>query len=666
MSDLIVESIRSDWNIWIISLILLWIVLGFFWSFFLPALRLRRELTASIAAFDNIKSESKGPVTDLDEITRRATSTEGLSHLWGEYAKTLHPQKFPDDRGQMKVRSWRATTLAESFFTEQALVDTRLKVDFYKHLPGILTGIGIIGTFSGLIFGLNEFQVSSNPAKAQESLGRLINAVGHAFIVSGFAIFLAMLFTGIEKSLLTACYRRVEQLRQSIDRLFDAGVDEEYLERIVNASETSATQAIQIKDSLVADLKQMLSEVTTQQIDAAARNSSQMTADLGKAIAESLGAPMAQISNAVNRVGSDQGEAVNKLLTDVLKEFSTQMQDMFGDQMRGMSDLLVQTNQAMQATAAKFDQLVVNMDSAGKGTVDAMTDRLNHAISSMEARQQILNKQMGEFVEQIRASVSQSQTDASQKMQETLAKLGNQVVGVVAQLQEQAKDAAASHHEHSKSIAINAGNAVSGLTDQVQALIAQSTESNRLLQASVSSLSAATMDAIRGMNSGAETLYVAATDFAKAGQGVSGTMNAASSATEKMQGAAQMLSASTASTQRMVDDYTRTGATFAAMVSDLKTTVEIAKRDASMTSELMSKLQAATAQLALAQQQSEDYLKGVSEVLTKAHEAFAENVERTLRQGNAQFHKELSQAVGLLSGAIQDFGDTLESVASKG
>jgi ABC-type transporter Mla subunit MlaD len=207
---------------------------------------------------------------------------------------------------------------------------------------------------------------------------------------------------------------------------------------------------------------------------------------------------------------------------------------------------------------------------------------------------------------------------------------------------------------------------VSGLTDQVQALIAQSTESIRLLQASVSSLSAATIDAIRGMNSGAETLYVAATDFAKAGQGVSGTMDAASSATEKMQGAAQMLSASTASTQRMVEDYSRTGATFAAMVLDLKTTVEIAKREASMTSELMSKLQAATAQLALAQQQSEDYLKGVSEVLTKAHEAFAENVERTLRQGNAQFHKELSQAVGLLSGAIQDFGDTLESVASKG
>ena len=281
MNELISESIRSDWNVWIIFVILFWIVLSFFWNFVGPGLRLRRELRTSIAELGRIKAESKGPVTDLDDLAKKATVSASVAHQWTEYAKTLHPQKEVDEQGQMRVRRWRATTLAESFFTEQALVDTRLKVDFYKHIPGILTGLGIIGTFTGLILGLDQFQVSSNPAVAQDALGKLIKAVAHAFIVSGIAIVLAMVFTGIEKSLLTSCYRLVEQLRQAIDSLFDSGVDEEYLERMVNASETAATQAIQIKDSLVADLKQMLSEVSAQQIEAAARNTSQMTADLG-------------------------------------------------------------------------------------------------------------------------------------------------------------------------------------------------------------------------------------------------------------------------------------------------------------------------------------------------------------------------------------------------
>lgn len=45
----------------------------------------------------------------------------------------------------------RATVPAETFFTEQALVDTPLRTEFFKHVPGILTGIGIIGTFYGLL-----------------------------------------------------------------------------------------------------------------------------------------------------------------------------------------------------------------------------------------------------------------------------------------------------------------------------------------------------------------------------------------------------------------------------------------------------------------------------------------------------------------------------------
>jgi hypothetical protein len=54
------------------------------------------------------------------------------------------------------------------FFSEHALVVTPLKTEFYKHLPGILTGIGIIGTFLGLIMGLSSFDIS-DPEQAQRT-----------------------------------------------------------------------------------------------------------------------------------------------------------------------------------------------------------------------------------------------------------------------------------------------------------------------------------------------------------------------------------------------------------------------------------------------------------------------------------------------------------------
>jgi hypothetical protein len=120
-------------------------------------------------------------------------------------------------------------------------------------------------------------------------LRNLINSVGHAFFVSAFAITLAMLFTWIEKSLLTARYRQVEALRERVDGLFEVGADVEYLERLVLASETSATQAVHIKDALADQLRGILTELTARQMEASARHGAQLAADLGRVIGERLG-----------------------------------------------------------------------------------------------------------------------------------------------------------------------------------------------------------------------------------------------------------------------------------------------------------------------------------------------------------------------------------------
>jgi hypothetical protein len=648
-----------------IGALLLYFAVDFLLTFARRAVALRRELDQAIVAIAELQAQQSGGVTDLTRIGERVMTTERLAHLWGEYSKTLHAQKDRDTMGQSHVVRWRATCLAGSFFSEQALVDTPLRTEYYKHVPGILTGIGIIGTFSGLIAGLLHFDVSSDPALAEAGLRQLLDAVGHAFIVSGTAIGLAMLFTGIEKRLISSCYRQVEEFQQDIDTLFATGAEEEYLERIVRASETSATQALQIKDSLVADLKQVLSEITNLQVEASARHSSMISVDVGKVISESLGAPIERISQAVERVGTNQGDAVNQLLVDVLASFSNQVREMFGGQMNGLSDVLQQSSQAMQATASKFEQLAANMENAGKNAAEAMSERLIAAVGAMEARQQLLNHQMGEFVEQIRGIVVNSQTESSIKLQETLGHLGEQVLAVTGQLQSQIESTASVQNEQTNRMVKETGSVLGSVSEQVEKLITQSIEVNRSLQSSVQGLSSATTDSISKMNSGAEMLYVASSDFAKAGQGVTEVVKLTAPTTEKIHGAAQALLSASNTNQQVTAEYARTRDSFSLIVSELRTTIETAKREASLTTELVTSLRAASDQLTAAERQAESYLTGVSEVLGRAHQTFAENIERTLRAGNAEFHKQLSDAVNLLSGGIQDLGDLLESVPSR-
>ncbi len=633
---------------WAVGGVLLVATSFFFRQFFSPSRRLHNELDAAIRKVGEIKQRlNDAPIVDLDEI-QAVMVTDELRHLWREYAETLHPQKKQDESGQLRIIRYRATAMAEVFFSEQALVETPLRTAFYKHLPGILTGLGIIGTFSGLIYGLQAFDgLNPDPAVIRESLDRLIHKVADAFIVSAAAIGLAMLCTWWTNRELTLRYRQVEQLCQLIDSFFDAGAGEEYLARLVEASETSATQAIQLKDALVSDLKVVLSELTERQIR-------ETSSGIGQTIVDGLAKPMSEISEAVKALGANQGDAVNRMLTDVLSNFSERMEKMFGGQLSGMSELLTQTTQAMQATATRFDQLATNLDTAGKNGAEAMAKRLEQAITSMEARQSVLNKQMGEFVEQIRAMVNQSQTESAQKLQETVGKLGEQVAGMIGQLQD-------SSREHT---AIQS-HAVTNLSGQVEMLIAQLVKTSGDLQSNVSALTSVTTTAIDRMNSGAETLVIAADDFAKAGQGVAGTMNAATDATGKIQSSAQSLSTATTSVQQMFADYRRTSDALAAMLADLKTTMDTAKKEAGLTTQLVSQLKAAADQLGQAQQQADSYLQGINKVLTETHRSFASEISNTLRQGNSQFQQELSQAVSLLRSGIQELGDTLDDLPGR-
>jgi uncharacterized phage infection (PIP) family protein YhgE len=661
MNELLV-LIRNDWTVVLVAVALLLVMISFIRGFVLPGFRLKTALTRVCRELERIREETNGAVVELDEIQDRAMSTNGLAHLWREYIKTLHPQSAIDDLGQTRIVCWRSTALAETFFSDHSVIDSGLRAEFYKHLPGILTGIGIIGTFSGLIIGLLDFNVSSNPAEAQKQLGNLVNSVSHAFYISAAAIFLAMVSTWIEKSIVAARYRQAEQLRELIDSLFQGGAGEEYLERLVMASETSATQAAHIKDALVTDLKQILTNLADRQIAAQELNAGRVSGDVGRAIADSLSGPLQTLSKAVESVTANQGDAVNKMLTDVLASFSAQMRDMFGGQMQGMAELLQQTNDSMKDTAAQFAKLASNMESAGTGAVDAMSERLNKAFEAMEARQSVMNTQMGSFVEQIKNLVADSQNQSSQKLQEVLSLLGEQVSSVVDELRKQAVDSSESHSNRQERFEQVTTNVMGSISTQVEQLISQSVETNKSLQNTVERLAASTDKAIAGMNSGADTLYIASTEFAKAGDSVINTLKGSSVVSDKLVQASSQLTSATEATRSVLSDYAKTRDSFANIVSELKVTIENAKRDASLGSAMITKIEGAAKQLAQAQTESENYLQNINKVLVEAHQLFGSNVEASLREGNRQFQSELSTAVSLLSGAIQNLGDLFDVI----
>jgi hypothetical protein len=626
-----------------------------------------------------------------------------LSHLWTEYEETLHEQRaFDPEAGTLKPAVLRSTVPAAMVFTTETLVDSRLATEFFKHLPGLFTGAGIIGTFFGLIHGLQAFKVSEEAAVVRSSLEGLMHGVSAAFVVSASAIAAAMAVTFVEKLLITGLYRKVEDITFELDGMFESGAGEEYLARLVKASEDAADQSKILKDALVTDLERILSNLTEQQIEAQTHSSQALAKQFVESLTVGLQGPLQRIAESFENTSEGNSEAVTKLLTDVLAGFGQRLEELFGGQITGINQLQQQTIQALQAAVVKLDQMASSVEAAGTKTSEVMGQRLADAITSMESRQNLMNERMAEFVEQLRNLVRDSQTETNHKLQTTLAEISEAVRQQISALKEQGDQASASHSEREGRIAVQTQEMLLQLSSQVDSVVgslrtqseqaataqvereqrmaAQADETVAKLAALTENLMAevravtnevrttvdamrnVTSDAVARMNSGAETLYLAADEFTRAGQGVAGVLQQATGITNKLAEAAGSVSTSSTMLQGVVADYATTRETLAAMLADLRSTVENAKREANLTSDILVRIESASQKLGQAQKDAEEYLAGISEVIADTHSAFAASLKNVLGDGYREFYDRLSNATGLLRQAIEELAATVEPV----
>lgn len=719
-----ITSALIDYLHWSVATLLALAVVFFLLQFLVPSWRARRHIGRASAALKSLRT--KGVVLDLERVRSEAMTSDTLRHCWDEFRDTLHGQKQANAAGELEVTRWRATATANSFFTEQSLVDTPLRTEFYKHLPGILTGIGIIGTFSGLILGLQAFgQVDLGDAdKARLGLRALLGTVGGAFVVSGAAITLAMLLTTVEKIVLNGLYTRVESLCGMVDSLFDAGAGEEYLQRLVEAAETSATQALQMKESLVTDLKQVLTELTSQQIATITASSTQLGHTIATSLSDGLKEPLERISEAVQSVSGNQGDAVNKLLTDVLSSFTSQMETMFGGQMRGMGEMLTQTAGAIQQASQRFEQLIGQIDQASAGASQAMAQRMDEALAQMKARQSEANDQMRSFIEQMKKSVADGQSESAELTMSMMKELSESTSALIEGLREQAhnaqqdqstaqreaaeqmramvlqlqdstakgqsatadaaaqlldrlgaateagvrslqEQAAAAKQDYDTRHAASAADTAAMLTaqgEQISRLAEAVQRAEAAMRDTVERIRASTDSHLDRMSTSAERLLGASDRLSENLALMKSNSDGLTTSADRLNTASSAMASALAATQQTLGEQKSVRDALGGMVSDLRATVEIAKRDAALTSELVSGMQQASQRLTEAQSVSVASLEEATQAIGDAHGAFAKQVEVTLREGNRVFHEELAQAVGLLKGAIQDLGDVLDNL----
>ncbi|STI36488.1 Uncharacterised protein [Escherichia coli] len=630
----------------------------------------------------------------------------------------MHSQYELED-GEEKIVRIRATAPSASFFSEQQLVDIPLNTELFKHLPGILTGVGIIGTFYGLMIGLKHFDPST-PEQVTSSVNNLLHDVLYAFLGSAFAITFSILITWLEKFYLAKCYKNLEKFTAELDSLYDSGVGEEYLASLVKSSNESATQARHLKESLVTDLRDMLLHLANSQkvenerlattLSTTYRETGQQFAEqVSGAIENSLKSPLDKIAGAVQTASGDQSGMVQNMLQDVLTAFMAKLDTTFGQQFTSLNEMMGQTvgaiqtmqtgfsallqdmrqvsDDSRQGSAQLIEQLLSEMKSGqqalqagmndmltslqasvakigaeGEGAGERMARQMEKMFADSEAREKAQAEHMAAFIEAIQNSVQQGQSATMEKMAASVGALGEQLGSLFGQIDKGQQQISANQQANQQSLHEQTQRVMSEVDDQIKQLVETVASQHQGTTETLRLLAEQTNRQIQDMQTGADKMRLAAERFEHAGDRVSEANHLTADVLNKAQSAGSSLSLATSELTSVVADYRNNREAVSKSIAMLELLAANTQSEQTTRNQFIADLKQHGERLQSYNREAQAFMENVSDVLGKGFEDFSEGVSRSLDKTLGKLDVEMAKASSLLAGSVEQIGESVSEL----
>ncbi|EGH0545395.1 OmpH family outer membrane protein [Escherichia coli] len=689
--------------------------LCFIFFYFFRAVKIINGLKKYTQSINGI--ENNEPGNQLQHLQSLFVQPE-LKHAWNEFEESLHSQYELED-GEEKIVRIRATAPSASFFSEQQLVDIPLNTEFFKHLPGILTGVGIIGTFYGLMIGLNHFDPST-PEQVSSSVNNLLRDVLYAFLGSAFAITFSILITWLEKFCLAKCYKYLEKFTAALDALYDSGVGEEYLASLVKSSNESATQARHLKESLVTDLRDMLLHLANSQkvenerlattLSTTYRETGQQFAEqVSGAIENSLKSPLDKIAGAVQTASGDQSGMVQNMLQDVLTAFMAKLDTTFGQQFTNLNEMMGQTvgaiqtmqtgfgallqdirqvsDDSRQGSAQLIEQLLSEMKSGqqamqagmndmltslqtsvakigaeGEGAGERMARQLEKMFADSEAREKAQAEHMTAFIEAIQNSVQQGQSATMEKMAASVESLGEQLGSLFGQIDKGQQQISANQQANQQSLHEQTQRVMSEVDDQIKQLVETVASQHQGTTETLRLLAEQTNRQIQDMHTGADKMRLAAERFEHAGDRVSEANHLTADVLNKAQSAGSSLSLATSELTSVVADYRNNREAVSKSIAMLELLAANTQSEQTTRTQFIADLKQHGERLQSYNREAQAFMENVSDVLGKGFEDFSEGVSRSLDKTLGKLDVEMAKASTLLAGSVEQIGESVSEL----
>ena len=351
-----------------------------------------------------------------------------VNRVWEEYSSTL----FSFNGGK------KTYEYSSDYFNEIKLFHTSYNFKWLQSVPSVLVGIGILGTFVGLTFGISNFH-TSNTKEIQSSITVLLSGMGTAFVSSIWGMLLSLLYSYLEKSNIYSLHSKVHVFCNLLDKNFLVTKNEErdlelqlqknaIAEYFVYKDENNnlVKPANVLRDLFTESQKQSLalqsfSTDLAVKIEAGFENilSNQFQEKIVPVLDE-IKLELQLFSKNVKDPASEMTQALvhdlKNVMSNMVEEFKTTIAGSTKSEMEGLASILASTS----TNISEMPEILTNTTEQMAKLVETLGEKLNERVGELQIEQEILIDKQKEnitlsdkFIDAINNSISKMNESSS-------------------------------------------------------------------------------------------------------------------------------------------------------------------------------------------------------------------------------------------------------------
>jgi hypothetical protein len=450
----IVQSLSPFLRGFAVLIVALWI--AFLVRMIWQAMKVHKANRAILAVLDSVPAANNeeridGLPLDRVNLLRSAfqSSNNHAKDWWNAIEGSLLPLSSPvsEDR-------WFVSNAARDLFSSEELFEDYADVS-HQAVPGILTALGLLGTFSALLLGLADLRYTD---KAVLGLSDLINALSGKFFTSVLALGSSLIFVLAERFLFAT---RFETLYSKVCGRFDRVFPRLTQERVlIDIRKEALCQSVSLSN-ISSDLVGQLTGAFQQTILPS------LSIDLAEQLTKQLLPAIQKMEGALERLESQKQDSVvgefRSLVATLETSITNALSDMgsrFHEQLTGSAH---SEFAAVQETLSGTSQMLLQMNAQFELTRSALSNLVDAANTSSDHQAKASQDQADALRQLMHGLIEEMGKNASSNLQNIAGALTN----VISDLSRKVEDV-------SETMIRTVSDAAQGSQSSADALIAKS------------------------------------------------------------------------------------------------------------------------------------------------------------------------------------------------